>query len=288
MEREPAIGFIGQGWIGKHYADDFESRGYEVVRYALEEPYRANKSRIPACDIVFIAVPTPTTPAGFDDSIVREAVELVGAGKVAVVKSTVVPGTTAAIQAAHPGPVVLYAPEFLREVTAAHDAAHPFANIIGIAADTPAHRRAASRTLAVLPAAPYARVMSSTEAELVKYAHNGSGYTQIIFFNLMYDLAAALGYGWEGIGEALRADPMISNLYANPVHKNGRGAGGHCFIKDFAALGACYERLVDDSLGAAVFRAAEEKNKALLTASGKDLDLLAGVYGRAARPTPSA
>lgn len=28
------IGFIGQGWIGKQYADDFEARGHSVVHYA--------------------------------------------------------------------------------------------------------------------------------------------------------------------------------------------------------------------------------------------------------------
>ena len=35
------IGVIGQGWIGKNYADDFEKRGYRVVRYALEPAYAA-------------------------------------------------------------------------------------------------------------------------------------------------------------------------------------------------------------------------------------------------------
>ena len=37
------IGFIGQGWIGKNYADDFEKRGFDVVRYSQEEPYVKNK-----------------------------------------------------------------------------------------------------------------------------------------------------------------------------------------------------------------------------------------------------
>ena len=64
------IGFVGQGWIGKHYADNFEARGYMVVRYALEEPYVKNKEKIKECGIVFIAVPTPTSPKGFDASIV--------------------------------------------------------------------------------------------------------------------------------------------------------------------------------------------------------------------------
>ena len=40
------IGFIGQGFIGKSYADDLERRGHAVVRYALEEPYRKNKDKI--------------------------------------------------------------------------------------------------------------------------------------------------------------------------------------------------------------------------------------------------
>jgi len=58
------IGFIGQGWIGKNYADDFEKRGYEIVRYALESPYIDNKEKIKECDIVFIAVPTPQHSQG--------------------------------------------------------------------------------------------------------------------------------------------------------------------------------------------------------------------------------
>ena len=40
------IGFIGTGWIGKNYADNYESREYEVVRYSLDEQYKNNKSKI--------------------------------------------------------------------------------------------------------------------------------------------------------------------------------------------------------------------------------------------------
>ena len=58
--KKQIIGFIGQGWIGKNYADDFEDRGYKVVRYDLEK-YKMNKSKIKTCDIVFIAIPTPST-----------------------------------------------------------------------------------------------------------------------------------------------------------------------------------------------------------------------------------
>ena len=55
MKKEK-IGFIGQGYIGKNYADDFENRGFNVIRYALEEPHYKNDEHIEDCGIVFIAV----------------------------------------------------------------------------------------------------------------------------------------------------------------------------------------------------------------------------------------
>jgi len=51
--KDKRIGFIGQGWVGKHYADDFENRGYKVIRYSQEEPHINNDNKIRECDIVF-------------------------------------------------------------------------------------------------------------------------------------------------------------------------------------------------------------------------------------------
>lgn len=273
------VGFIGQGYVGKNYADDFESRGISVVRYALEQPYAENKGKIKDCDIVFIAVPTPTTPNGFDDSIVREALTLVGNGRTAVIKSTVLPGTTKSLAAACVEKLVIFSPEFLSEATAGHDAANPFANILGIAQETDAYRSAAEDVHSLLPSAPFSLTCDSTEAEIIKYAHNVNGYFQIILSNLLYDLATAHHVTWEPVRQALTADPYISNRYTQPIHKSGRGAGGHCFIKDFAAFSRSYAEVVGDPLGSALLRAMEEKNKSLLRASGKDATLLDGVYG---------
>ena len=46
MKNKTKIGIIGQGWIGKNYANEFEERGFEVVRYGLEDEYFNNKSKI--------------------------------------------------------------------------------------------------------------------------------------------------------------------------------------------------------------------------------------------------
>jgi len=275
-----SIGFIGQGWIGKNYADDFENRGFSVVRYGLEPKFAANKDKIKDCDIVFIAVPTPTTPTGFDDSIVRQVVGLVGAGKIAVIKSTVKPGTTESIQADYPNVLVLHSPEFLVESSAAINAANPFSNIIGLPKQTKEYQVAAEAVLKVLPQAPFVQVCSAQEAELFKYLHNVHGFVEVILMNLCYDLAEKLGARWEVLKDAMLADPMFSNYYREPIHKSGRGAGGHCFIKDFATFRDLHRNLVaTDTIGQQILTALEAKNIELLSQSGKDLDLLQGVYG---------
>jgi nucleotide sugar dehydrogenase len=274
------IGFIGQGYIGKNYADDFEARGYKVIRYAKESPYDQNKEKIKTCDIVFIAVPTPTTPKGYDAGIIRAVLPLTKMGGIVVLKSTIFPGLTKEIQKEFPNRIIMHSPEFLSEATAAYDAAHPFINIIGITKNTPKHKKAAKLVRSILPKTKFSKTVSSTEAEIIKYSHNCEAYTQIIFFNLMYDLAAKLGADWKNIEEAIKADPLIPNRYASPIHKSGRGAGGHCFIKDFAALKLAYKKVVgNDKYGLNVIRSMEEKNKQLLKSTKKDLDILRGVYG---------
>lgn len=277
------IGFIGQGWIGKNYADDFEARGYEVIRYALEEPYRRNKTKIATCDIVFIAVPTPTTPGGFDYSLIRDVLPLIGGGKIAVIKSTVLPGTTEALQKLFPNLFVLHSPEFLVESTAAYDAAHPNRNIVGIPNMNAVYREKAETVLRVLPDAPYAKVMAARDAEFVKYAGNCFLFIKIVFMNLLYDVVAATDSDWAGVREALIHDPRIGSSHTEPVHKSGRGAGGHCFIKDFEAFREMYRTNVSDAYGNALLVALKDKNIELLAKSGKDIDLLHGVYGDVSR-----
>lgn len=284
---QPTIGFIGQGWIGKNYADDFENRGYSVVRYALEEPYKNNKEKIKECPIVLIAVPTPTTKEGFDDSILRDAVANTAPGTIVVIKSTSIPGTTESIQQQFSDRTILVSPEFLVESRAAYDASHPMRNIIGLPVEDDVHRDAAKKVLAVLPDAPFTLVCTAREAELIKYAGNMFLFTKVMFANVFYDIAHTLGADWEAVSTGLAADPRIGPSHLkvmdasrHPGAPIGRGAGGHCFIKDFKALRELYERSSPhDVTGIALLKALELKNIELLTNSGKDIELLKGVYG---------
>lgn len=274
------IGFIGQGYIGKNYADDFEERGFAVVRYSLEDAYVGNKEKIKDCDIVFIAVPTPTTEKGADASIIKDALSLVGVGKTAVIKSTVAPGTTGTFALQFSDRYILHSPEFLSKATAAHDARHPNRNIIGVPVSDPTYRAKAEAVLKVLPPAPFSVIVNSTESEFLKYINNTFFYAKIVYMNVLYDLAEKLGCNWNSIRDAIAAEPWIGGMHIDPVHKSGRGAGGLCLIKDYAAFMRYYEQaLGEDEEAMLLLSALERKNLSLLKSTGKDLETLKNIYG---------
>lgn len=285
------IGFIGQGWIGKNLADHFERRGFDIVRYAKEPEFEMNKDAIADCEIVFIAVPTPSTPEGFDDRILRGVLPLVGKGKTAVIKSTILPGTTDEFAALYPDRYVMHSPEFLRETSVRKDIDFPDRNIVGIPSayfDNADWQERASAVMNVLPDAPYKAICKAPEAELTKYGGNNFLFVKVVFMNLMYDIAQTHGARFDVIAENMKADPRIGASHMKPVHQydhmggvEGRGAGGHCFIKDFAAFRQLFEqRLGDDKEAIMLLRAFEAKNNKMLRDTGKDLDLLEGVYGK--------
>lgn len=278
MKSSPLIGFIGQGWIGKNYADNLEDRGYKVVRYSQEKPYISNKNKIKNCDIVLIAVPAPTTPKGFDDTIIRQVLKLVGKGKIAVIKSTIPPDTTEKLQKENPDIYVFHSPEFLSKATAREDVDHPYMNIIGLPKNNKVYKEKAQMVMSVLPKASTNIICQAKEAEIIKYACNCFKYSKVVFFNLIYDLCQNLNCDFEQIKKALEADPMIANWHLDPVHKSGRGAGGCCFIKDFAAFKDFYSKYnKNDKLGIAVINALEAKNLKLLKDSNKSQDEVAKV-----------
>jgi UDPglucose 6-dehydrogenase len=281
------IGFIGQGFIGKNMADDFESRGFAVVRYNKGE-FNGNKERIKDCDFVFIAVPTPSTPSGFDDSILEEVLALVGEGKTAIIKSTIKIGTTEKFQKMFPNKYIIHSPEFLTEKNAAFETKYPPRNVIGYSEKS---RVKAEEVLKILPTANFSYLVNSREAELVKYMGNNFLFLKVIFANIMYNLAKRKGLDYNLVAEIVGKDPRIGSSHLKIQHqsglseKKGRGAGGHCFIKDMSALVEMFKEdntntNKEDILSLELLEKIVELNKQLLLDSEKDLDLLEGVYGK--------
>jgi UDPglucose 6-dehydrogenase len=194
---------------------------------SLEEVNRA--------DIIFIAVPTPFIEAkGYDDSAVKESVKNVRDGKTIVLKSTIMPRTSEKLQKLYPKKTILFNPEFLRAKTAKQDFLKPDRQIVGYAA--PKGRTAAKKVLSILPPAPYRKIMTSTEAEMIKYFGNTFLSTRVIFANQIYDICQTAGIDYETVKDAPGHDPRVGFSHFDIFDEGYRGYGGLCLPKDTRAL----------------------------------------------------
>src|SRR5271170_6802647 len=116
------VGIIGCGWVGGTIKYWFESEAkHELFLYDLYKKI-GSVEEVNKADIIFVAVPTPFVVGhGYDDSAVRDALAHIDDGKVVVIKSTVMPGSTERFQKENPSKTLLFNPEFLRERTAKDD-----------------------------------------------------------------------------------------------------------------------------------------------------------------------
>ena len=230
------VGIVGVGVAGGAIKDYFEKRTslrlflYDKFK-SLGSPVEVNKA-----DIVFICVPTPTKKdKGFDSSIVEEAVSRLDSGKVVVIKSTVLPGTTERLQEEYPQQTFLANPEFLTELTADQDMNYPDRQLIGYTKKRESYG-VAGVLMNLLPMAPFERIAPATEIELAKYFGNAWFSHKVTFSNIIYDYCQKLGIDYETVKECAGADKRIGRTHLDIFHRGYRGYGGKCLPKDFRAL----------------------------------------------------
>lgn len=212
---------------------------------------KKNKERlIDFTNIYFVAVPTPMRKNGSADiriveNVLQELASCPGK-RIAVVKSTVPPGSTEAWNEKFNklGLTVIFSPEFLTEANAVDDFANQNRIILGGPRPEINDIKMAFQT--AFPNVPIIKT-SSTTAELVKYTINCFLATKVSFANEIFDICTQLDkYGlnvdYDKVIEYAKYDDRIGNSHwavPGPVCVDGkypRGYGGHCFPKDMAAL----------------------------------------------------
>jgi len=198
-------------------------------------------------ELTFLCLPTPTAEGGgIDLSVVEAGAGTLGealAGKAdrhtVVVKSTVVPGTTAeriaplVREAAGDAPVGIgMNPEFLREGSAVDDFLDPDKIVLG--AEQAATRETMRAAFAPLVEASDAPVVETgtREAEMMKYANNAFLAAKISLVNEIGNVCKEYGVDTYEVADAMGLDHRI----ARPFLDSGVGWGGSCFPKDVAAL----------------------------------------------------
>src|SRR3989344_2872540 len=265
-KRFTKVGIVGVGMVGgamKRYLE--QKQGLELFLYdkgkGLGSPEEINKA-----EIVFVCVPTPYLKdgKGFDLSYVEETLTMLNGEKVVVIKSTVLPGTTQALQQKYPQHKILMNPEFLTEESACQDMSYPDRQIVGY---TEQSQTVAGDVMQLLPLAPFERILPAVEAETVKYFGNTWFSVKVSFANQMYDLCQAIGVDYDRMVEAAAADKRIGRTHLNVFHKGARGYGGKCLPKDIKAL---IQLANAKGIDLKLHKTAEEINNELMRQQGID------------------
>jgi UDPglucose 6-dehydrogenase len=232
------IGIIGYGIVGKGVGHVFSHFAEDLTIYDKYQDRSTLEETVSQSEIIFIAVPTPCDfeAMSIDLSIMDEVVARIATldteGKTFVIKSTVVPGTTARYEEQFPHLRLSMVPEFLREDTFLQDAEDPERVVIG--ANKPEVRDHIVQLYQWrFPRTPH-YCTSSTEAELVKYMSNCYLAVKVIFANIFKELADATGADYAAAKTALTADPRIPDDHLDVTAE--RGFGGKCFPKDLTAM----------------------------------------------------
>lgn len=233
-----SIGIIGQGFVGNAIYQKFKNF-YNISTYDLDSSKsNSTQEETMSKDIIFVCLPTPMSEDGTCyTGIVEKAIDDInsfGKCKIAVIKSTVPPGTADRLNTLYKDMYVAFNPEFLTERNAVEDFNNQNRIILG--GPRPATTKLKQIYSKIFPKVHIIKT-GPTHAEFVKYFTNCFLATKVSFANEMYQLISALGHDYDKVVEYATLDSRLGDSHwAVPGPDGDLGYGGHCFPKDLSAL----------------------------------------------------
>jgi UDPglucose 6-dehydrogenase len=235
------IGIIGLGKVGSAVEYGFKRIGHEVLVH--DTKLGTGIDAVLSAPIIFICVPTPTNVDGYCDcSIVHSVVQDLAIAKyqgLAVIKSTVLPGTTETCHELYRELRLAFCPEFLRERAAFSDFVEGHDVCIAGVYNN-AHFELIKRAHGSLPKKFV--MLKPTEAELAKYFCNVYNALRIVFACQFYDVCKELGANYTAIKSAVVNRHNIEDHYLD-ANEQLRGFGGSCLPKDTKAFASFVKQM---------------------------------------------
>ena len=233
------IGVVGSGFVGTALTEGM-SAYYDVYTYDKFKGSSCNsiEELCSNTKIIFVCVPTPMNPDGSCSlDIVESVIKEIGVhskNHIAVIKSTVPPGTTARLNAACKDLQVIFSPEFLTEANFIEDFKSPTRIIVG--GPRPASTIIKNIFRKVFPEVPIIKTGSNT-AEMVKYFLNTFLATKVTFSNEIKQICEKIDIDYDKVVEYSLYDKRIGRTHLSAPGPDGlHGFGGSCFPKDLNAL----------------------------------------------------
>lgn len=239
------IGVIGQGFVGNAVYQKFKSffkvYTYDIIPDLCNSTY---KDLTVNCKIIFVCVPTPMNKNGSCNiDLLTEIVSKLNndTDAILVIKSTIIPGTTAKFNEKFKNVSIVFNPEFLTERNAVEDFKNQDRIILGGSRSTTSKLK---QIYSMVFPKSYVIKTGSTHAEMIKYFTNCFLATKVSFANEMYQLCESLDLDYDKIIEYASLDNRLGNSHwAVPGPDGDYGFGGHCFPKDLSAIIDISEKL---------------------------------------------
>lgn len=262
------LGVLGQGFVGSAIRLGME-HCFKVFAYDKDpQKYRnvnSVKELVEKSEITFVCVPTPMKKDGSCDlKIVRSALEEIQncttQKYVVVIKSTIPPGTTEQLNKEFKNLEIVFNPEFLTEANFLEDYKNQNRIILG------GEREGTTKVKQVFdkafPKVPIIKT-SSTIAETIKYVTNAFLALKVSYANEIYQICKALQIDYDKVIEYAKYDERLGySHWSVPGPDGDFGFGGHCLVKDLAALTHVAKKLGIDPV---ILEAAETKNASVRT-----------------------
>jgi len=197
------IGVVGCGFVGTAVYEGLKNH-HNLNNYdkAVDKDCTCGSMQeLADCsDIIFVCVPTPMKKdgscyTGIVENVVKELDECTE-GKILVLKSTLIPGTTRTLNQIYKNNTIIFSPEFLTEANSIEDFKNQTRIILG-------GERQGTNKLRIMfsKAFPKAHIIKtdSTYAEMIKYVTNNFLTVKVAFANEMYKVCERLRIDYDKV-----------------------------------------------------------------------------------------